>query len=127
MWQLRGKYPNRNYPNLFNDAEVGEEAKKVFNDAQVLLDRIIKEKLLVAKGIIGFYPCSGEAEDVIVYTNEDRTEVLTTFYGLRQQAENLDPTKPYKALGDFVAPKDSGVKDYIGLFAVSAGVPILPF
>eukprot|EP01127_Copromyxa_protea_P020076 TRINITY_DN6640_c0_g1_i1.p1 TRINITY_DN6640_c0_g1~~TRINITY_DN6640_c0_g1_i1.p1 ORF type:complete len:1260 (-),score=394.69 TRINITY_DN6640_c0_g1_i1:37-3429(-) len=121
VWQLRGKYPNRNYPNLFKDADVGEEAQKVFNDAQVMLKMIIEEKLLTAKGVIGFYPCSGEGEDVVVYTNDDRTEVLKTFYGIRQQAQNLDATKPYKALGDFVAPKDSGIKDYIGLFAVSSG------
>jgi len=121
VWQLRGKYPNRNYPKLFNDADVGAEAQKLFNDAQKMLKMIIDEKLLHAKGIVGFYPCNSDGEDIICYTDDERTEVLTTFYGIRQQVQNMDPTKPYLALGDFIAPKDSGVKDYIGLFAVSGG------
>jgi 5-methyltetrahydrofolate--homocysteine methyltransferase len=128
VWQLRGKYPNRNYPNLFNDPDVGEEAKRVFNDAQELLKKIVAEKLLVAKGALGFYPCHGEGEDIVIYSDDDRTSEISRFFGIRQQAENVDPSKPYKALGDFVAPKESGVKDYIGLFAVSAGTCFfLPF
>eukprot|EP01126_Amoeba_proteus_P038575 TRINITY_DN4031_c0_g1_i13.p1 TRINITY_DN4031_c0_g1~~TRINITY_DN4031_c0_g1_i13.p1 ORF type:complete len:874 (+),score=251.62 TRINITY_DN4031_c0_g1_i13:330-2624(+) len=121
VWQLRGKYPNRNYPRLFQDADVGEEAKRVFEDAQRMLKMIIEKKLLVARGIIAFYPAQGQGEDILLYTNDDRKEVLGALYGLRQQTEKVAGDKPYLALGDFVAPLESGVKDYIGMFAVSTG------
>ncbi|EFA77656.1 cobalamin-dependent methionine synthase [Heterostelium album PN500] len=119
-WQLRGKYPNRGYPRIFNDATVGAEAQKLFDDAQAMLKEIIEKKLLNARGVIGFYPAASQNEDVILYTDESRTTPLATLYGLRQQSEK-EVDEPYISMGDFVAPHDSGVNDYIGLFALSSG------
>lgn len=119
LWQLKGTYPNRGYPKIFNDKNVGEEAKKLFNDAQTMLKKIIQEKLLKAKGIIGFYPANSVDEDIEIYADDERKTRICTFYGIRQQAEN--PQEQYISLGDFIAPKDSGKKDYIGFFAVSTG------
>jgi len=118
VWQLRGKYPNRNYPKLFEDETVGTEAKKVFEEGQVLLNKIINENLIEAHGIIGFYPCNSKGDDIIVYTDESRETIKCTFYGLRQQSEREN--KPYSCISDFVAPQGT-CPDYIGLFAVSAG------
>jgi len=107
VWQLRGKYPNRNYP-------------KLFNEAQEFLARSVKEKLLVARGICAFYPAHGKGDDIELYSNESRSDAVGTLYGLRQQ-EMKQSEDAYHAIGDFIAPKESGVKDYIGMFAVSAG------
>eukprot|EP01113_Clastostelium_recurvatum_P038218 TRINITY_DN568_c0_g1_i1.p1 TRINITY_DN568_c0_g1~~TRINITY_DN568_c0_g1_i1.p1 ORF type:complete len:1276 (-),score=426.02 TRINITY_DN568_c0_g1_i1:154-3723(-) len=129
VWELKGKYPNRGYPKIFNDPNVGAEAKKVFDEAQVMLQRIIKEKLLIAKGVVGFYPANSTGDDIEVYADDDdhaRRSVIGTLYGLRQQAEK-DAEDPYIAMGDFIAPKakevgdKDAVKDYVGLFAVSTG------
>ncbi|MBS1522216.1 MAG: methionine synthase [Bacteroidetes bacterium] len=115
-WELRGSYPK-----IFDDKYVGVEAKKLFDDAQVLLKRIIKEKLLKANAVIGFWPANSVGDDIELYTDESRKEVLTTIHTLRQQAEKVKG-EPYYALSDFIAPKDSGVKDYWGGFAVTSGV-----
>jgi len=125
VWQLRGKYPNRGYPKIFNDQAVGEEAKRVFNDAQALLNRIIDEKLLSARGVVGFYPANSVGDDILIYEDDDwpRTadSMLARCCGLRQQAEKDSKDDPYLCLSDFVAPLSSGVKDYVGMFAVSVG------
>ena len=123
VWQLRGKYPNRGYPKIFNDEAVGAEAKRVFNDAQEMLKMIIGKKLLRGVAIVGFYAANSVGDDIEVYEGEERAgKVLATFRGLRQQAEkDADNDEPYYCLSDFVAPKGSGVDDYIGLFATSAG------
>jgi 5-methyltetrahydrofolate--homocysteine methyltransferase len=115
-WELRGSYPK-----IFDDKYVGVEAKKLYDDAQVLLKRIIKEKLLKANAVIGFWPANSVGDDIELYTDESRKEVLTTIHTLRQQAEKVKG-EPYYALSDFIAPKDSGVKDYWGGFAVTSGV-----
>ena len=123
MWQLRGRYPNRAYPKIFDDEAVGSEARKVFDDAQALLRRIIDEKLLKGKGVYGIFPANSvNDDDIEVYTDETRTTVQRTFYGLRQQAEKMDPNDPYFAIGDFIAPKASNIPDYLGLFAVTCGL-----
>lgn len=122
IWQLRGKYPNRNYPKIFDDADVGQEARRVFDDAQRMLKDIVDKKLIKMKGTLGFYAANRSPnceDDVVLYTNENRSEVMTTLYGLRQQAEKADPKQPYHCLSDFVAPV--GLKDYVGFMAVSAG------
>ncbi|XP_071078778.1 methionine synthase-like isoform X1 [Haliotis cracherodii] len=120
VWQLRGKYPNRGYPKIFNDKDVGGEAKKVFDEAQTMLEKIVKEKKLKARGVIAFYRANSVRDDIEVY--DDNGEKIETLYGLRQQAEKEpQATDPYLCLSDFVAPKTSGVEDYIGLFAVSTG------
>ncbi|WCT12161.1 methionine synthase [Mucilaginibacter jinjuensis] len=115
-WELRGSYPK-----IFNDKYVGEEAKKLYDDAQVLLDKIIKEKLLQANGVIGFWPANSVGDDIELYTDESRTQLLTKIHTLRQQSEKVKG-EPYYALADFIAPKDSGVPDYFGGFAVTTGI-----
>ena len=114
-WELPGKYPN-----IFKDPKVGVEAKKLFDDAQVLLDEIISKKLLTAKGVIGFFPANSVGDDIELYTDDSRKKILTTFHTLRQQIKHDDT--PYYALSDFIAPKSTGLKDYIGGFAVTTGI-----
>jgi len=118
VWQLRGKYPNSRYPKIFNDKDVGEEAQKVFDDAQFMLYNIIEKKLLTAKAIVGFYPANSIDDDIVVY-DENKVEVAK-FYGLRQQAEK-DQNNKFTCLSDFVAPVETGLDDYIGFFAVTTG------
>ncbi|NCD69238.1 methionine synthase [Mucilaginibacter agri] len=115
-WELRGSYPK-----IFNDPYVGVEAKKLYDDAQVLLERIIKEKLLQANGVIGFWPANSVGDDIELYTDETRTQLLSKIHTLRQQSEKVKG-EPYYALSDFIAPKDSGVPDYFGGFAVTTGI-----
>nr|KAG5714516.1 hypothetical protein BaRGS_006962 [Batillaria attramentaria] len=122
VWQLRGRYPNRSYPKIFDDKDVGEEAKRVFNDAQLMLKDIIDNKLLKANAVIAFYRANSVGDDIEVYDDETG-KVLATLHGLRQQAEKepMD-SSPYLCLSDFIAPKETGIKDYIGLFATTAGI-----
>jgi 5-methyltetrahydrofolate--homocysteine methyltransferase len=86
-----------------------------------MLDTLIKEKWLTANGVIGFFPANAVGDDIEVYTDETRTEVLTTLHNLRQQGEHRDGI-PNRSLGDFIAPKDTGLADYVGAFAVTAGL-----
>lgn len=121
-WQIRGRYPNRGYPKVFNCPDVGDQARQLFDDAQKLLKEIVENNLLEARGILGFYPAaSTDSDDIILYKDDDREEILGYLRTLRQQAENESGTDPYLAMSDFVAPQSSGIKDYIGMFAVSAG------
>ena len=115
-WELRGSYPK-----IFNDAFVGAEAKKLFDDAQVLLEEIVSQKQLQANAVIGFWPANAVGDDIELYTDDSRTEVLDTIYTLRQQAEK-PKGEPYYALADFIAQKDTGIADYWGGFAVTAGL-----
>ena len=117
VWQLRGKYPNGRYPKIFKDETVGKEAEKLFKDAKNMLDKILKEKLLKARGIVGFYPANSVGDDIVV--KNEKGEKCATFFGLRQQAEK--ESQEFTCMSDFVAPEDSGVQDYLGAFAVSAG------
>merc|ERR1712205_205629 len=121
-WELRGRYPNRGYPKIFNDETVGAEAKKLFEEAQRMLNNIKDNKRLKLNGIIGFYPANSVGDDIEVYADESRTTKTHTFHTLRQQAEK-DVDEPYMALSDFIAPKDSGVKDYLGMFVATSGIP----
>ncbi len=114
-WELRGVYPK-----ILSDEVVGAEATKLFNDAQTMLQDVIKNKKLRANAVIGFYPCSSIGDDIVLYTDETRKTVLETLNTLRQQAEKAEGV-PHIALSDYIAPKDSGREDYIGLFAVTAG------
>jgi 5-methyltetrahydrofolate--homocysteine methyltransferase len=115
-WELRGSYPK-----IFNDKYVGVEAKKLFDDAQELLRKVVTEKLFTAKGVIGFWPANSVGDDIEIYTDESRKAVLTRIHTLRQQAEKVKG-EPYYALADFIAPKDSGIPDYWGGFAVTTGI-----
>ena len=122
-WELHGLYPR-----ILDDKVVGEEAKKVFADAQIMLKKIIDEKWLTAKAIYGFYPANRVEDDIEIYTDDSRTEVLYRFHHLRQQAEKKRGGAN-NCLSDFIAPKEikgvaSGIQDYIGFFAVTAGIGI---
>jgi len=123
VWQLKGNAPNRGYPKIFNDPKVGLEAKRVFDDAQNMLKEIIAKKSLQARGVLGFYAANSVGDDIEVYEDDSRQKKIATFYGLRQQAEN-DASEVYLSLSDFIAPKVSNVKDYIGIFVVSTGFGI---
>jgi len=115
-WEMNGKYPD-----IFSDPVKGDEAKKLFEDAQVMLNKIIKEKLVSAHAAAGIFPAASSGDDVVVYKDESRKEVLKTFCFLRNQEEKEAGT-PNLCLSDFVAPESTGVKDYIGAFAVTAGI-----
>jgi 5-methyltetrahydrofolate--homocysteine methyltransferase len=118
-WELKGKYPS-----IFEDKSVGSEAKKLFNDANILLDKIISEKLLTANGVVGLFPANSVGcDDIEIYSDETRSGVKRVLHTLRQQIQKSQ-TEPNLALADFIAPKESGVDDYIGMFAVTAGIGI---
>ncbi len=117
-WQLTGKYPD-----IFNDRVVGKEAKKLFDDANQLLDKIISDKSLSANGMFGLFPANSISDDIEVYSDETRNKVQTTFRTIRQQSQKT-AGQFNKALSDFIAPKESGLKDYVGTFAVTAGIGI---
>jgi 5-methyltetrahydrofolate--homocysteine methyltransferase len=120
VWQLRGRYPNRGYPKIFKDETVGSEAKKLFDEANAMLKDFVDNKRVQLHGMVGIYPANTVGEDIEVYEDESRGTKKCGFYTLRQQAEK-DTEEPYMGLGDFIAPKESGVKDYLGMFVVSAG------
>jgi hypothetical protein len=114
-WDLSGKYPA-----IFNDPRIGSAARTLFDDAQAMLHRIIDEKLLVARAVLGFWPAQREgSDDVVLFKDESRHERLATLYFLRQQQQHAD-RKPNRSLADFIAPA-GGPPDWIGAFAVSAG------
>jgi 5-methyltetrahydrofolate--homocysteine methyltransferase len=118
-WELHGRYPK-----ILDDEVVGEEARKLFADAKTILNRIIEEDLLEARAVIGFWPANQvNDDDVEIYTDDTRSKVLTTFRFLRQQM-NKGTGKANNCLADLVAPKDSGVADYIGGFACTAGIGV---
>ncbi|XP_055031711.2 methionine synthase [Misgurnus anguillicaudatus] len=119
VWQLRGKYPNRGYPKIFKDKTVGEEARRVYDDALKLLNRLIDSGGFQARGLVGFWPAQSVGDDIHLYS-DDVTHPVATLYGLRQQVEkDSASSEPYLCLSDFVAPQGSGVQDYVGLFAVA--------
>ncbi|MFH1495466.1 MAG: methionine synthase [Pseudomonadota bacterium] len=117
-WELHGRYPR-----ILEDEVVGVEAKKLFADAQAMLKKIIEEKWLGASAVIGLFPANRVGDDIEIYTDESRSQIAMTYHALRQQTEK-PAGKPNFCLADFIAPKDSGVKDYIGAFAVTAGIGI---
>ncbi|KAG0720022.1 Methionine synthase [Chionoecetes opilio] len=120
VWQLRGKYPNRGYPRLFKDDTVGEEAKRVFDDARKLLSRIISQGCLQAKGVVAFYPANSTGDDIELYEDESRSKVVARLFGLRQQTEK-EAQSTFCCISDFIAPRKSSIHDYIGMFAVTVG------
>nr|WP_198968030.1 methionine synthase [Mycobacterium shottsii] len=115
-WEMKGRFPD-----ILNNPATGEAARKLYNDAQEMLDTLIREKWLTANGVIGFFPANAVGDDIEVYTDETRAEVLTTLHNLRQQGEHRGGI-PNRSLGDFIAPKDTGLADYVGAFAVTAGL-----
>ena len=115
-WELRGKYPK-----IFDDPRAGTEAKKLFDDAQQLLQRIIDEKLLSANAVYGFWPAASIEDDIVVYADTERHEELARFHALRQQWERKGQDH-FRSLADYIAPLDSGRLDYLGAFAVTTGI-----
>ena len=121
-WELKGKFPR-----IFEDPGVGAEAKKLFDDANALLDRIIAEQLLEARGVYGFWPAASDGDDIIVFADESRRGEAATFHGLRQQWRRKGQ-ETFLSLADFVAPfgavdaKGKPIEDYVGAFAVTAGI-----
>ncbi len=114
-WEMKG-----NFPDILQDHHAGAQARKLFDEANHLLDKIIDEKLFTAHGVIGLYPANSVGDDIELYQNQQRDEVIATFHTLRQQSKKRSG-QPNKALSDFIAPKDSGKADYLGAFAVTTG------
>ena len=115
-WELKGAFPR-----ILQDDKYGEAARNLFDDAQAMLKQLIAEKWLKANAVVGFWPANSVGDDIELYTDESRSKVLATLHTLRQQMAR-DGDKSNLALADFIAPKDSGVADYIGGFAVTAGI-----
>jgi 5-methyltetrahydrofolate--homocysteine methyltransferase len=115
-WGLKGVYPR-----ILDHETQGEQARQIFTDANALLDVIIEKKLITARGVYGFFPANAVGDDIELYTDETRAEVLDRFHFLRQQA-NREGSEPCRSLADFIAPKETGLADYIGGFAVTSGI-----
>ena len=115
-WGLKGIYPR-----ILEDERQGTEARKIFTDGKALLDVIIEQNLITARGVYGFFPANAVGDDVELYTDNTREEVLERFHFLRQQA-NREGSEPCRSLADFIAPKETGLPDHIGGFAVTSGI-----
>jgi 5-methyltetrahydrofolate--homocysteine methyltransferase len=115
-WEMKGRFPD-----ILNNPASGEAARRLYDDAQEMLDRIVEEGWLRANAVFGLFPANSVGDDVEVYTDDSRTEVLTTLCHLRQQGEHRDGV-PHRALSDYVAPRETGLPDHVGAFAVTAGI-----
>jgi 5-methyltetrahydrofolate--homocysteine methyltransferase len=115
-WELKGTFPK-----ILTDEKQGAEARKLFAEANTLLDEIVERKLFRANGVVGFWPANAVGDDIEIYSDENRTEVIGKFHHLRQQLKSKEG-KPSLCLSDYIAPKESGIIDYVGGFAVTAGV-----
>jgi 5-methyltetrahydrofolate--homocysteine methyltransferase len=115
-WELSGKYPR-----ILSDPVVGEEATKLFRDAKELLNKIVGQRWLAAHAVYGFFPANADGDDIVVFTDDSRTKELTRSHTLRQQWEREGQTH-FRSLADYVAPVGSGLADYLGAFAVTAGI-----
>ncbi|MCL2541244.1 MAG: methionine synthase [Nocardioidaceae bacterium] len=115
-WEMKGKFPD-----ILNSPTTGEAARKLYDDAQEMLDKVIAAGWLTARAVIGFFPAARVGDDTELYTSAGRDEVLTTLHHLRQQGEHREGI-PNRSLGDFVAPKATGIADHVGAFAVTAGL-----
>lgn len=117
-WKMNGKFPG-----ILQDPVKGTEARKLYEDALAMLRNIIQKKMLIARGVVGFYPCNSVGDDVEVYADESRNTILTTFRFLRNQQEK-EAGQPNLCLADFIAPRETDILDYIGGFAVTAGLGV---
>jgi 5-methyltetrahydrofolate--homocysteine methyltransferase len=115
-WELKGAYPR-----ILGDDKYGEAARNLFDDAQALLKQLIAEKWLVANAVVGFWPANSVGDDIELYSDDSRKKKLATLHTLRQQMLR-DEGRPNLALSDFVAPKETGLADYVGAFAVTTGI-----
>jgi 5-methyltetrahydrofolate--homocysteine methyltransferase len=114
-WELKGKFPK-----IFESQKYGEAARELFENGQTLLRKIIDERLLTPRGVYGFWPAASDGDDIVLFEDESRSEEYVRFNLLRQQGKGADG-KPNRSLADFIAPLDSGVRDYLGAFAVTSG------
>ena len=117
-WELKGAYPG-----ILRDAAVGEQARRLHDDAVRLLERIVTEGALVARGVVGLFPAASVGDDIVIYEDDARRQTRSVLHGLRQQFEK-QPGRPNLCLADFIRPHESGGADWIGAFAVTAGVGI---
>ena len=115
-WELKGVYPR-----IFDDERQGAQARQIFTEANTLLDKIIENKLLIARGVYGLFPAHANGDDVDLYTDDARGSVLATLHFLRQQAHR-EGAEPCRSLADFIAPKETALRDHIGAFAVTSGI-----
>jgi 5-methyltetrahydrofolate--homocysteine methyltransferase len=115
-WGLKGVYPR-----ILEHEEQGSQARQIFAEANVLLDEIVEKNLITARGVYGFFPANATGDDVELYTDDTRSKVLEKFHFLRQQV-NRDGNEPCRSLADFIAPKETGLRDSIGAFAVTSGI-----
>ena len=115
-WEMKGRYPD-----ILANPATGDAARRLYDDAQTMLDQMIEERWLTANGVIGLFPANAVGDDIEVYADESREQVLTTLYGLRQQGQHR-PGVPNRSMSDYVAPKDSGIRDHVGAFAVTTGL-----
>jgi 5-methyltetrahydrofolate--homocysteine methyltransferase len=120
-WGLKGIYPR-----ILDHETQGEQARQLFADANSLLDRMIENNSIVARGVYGFFPANAVGDDVELYTDAGRTEVFQRFHFLRQQA-NREGSEPCRSLSDFIAPRETGLPDSIGAFAVTSGIGLREF
>jgi 5-methyltetrahydrofolate--homocysteine methyltransferase len=114
-WEMKGRFPD-----ILNSPSHGEAARKLYDDAQAMLDTVVREGWLTANAVYGFFPANAVGDDVEVYTDDSRTEVRTVLHHLRQQGRHREGV-PNRALSDFVAPRETGLADHVGGFAVTAG------
>jgi len=115
-WELKGVYPR-----IFDDEKQGAQARQLFDEANVLLDRIVAEKLLTARAVYGFFAASAVGDDIELYTDANRGEARARAHFLRQQSDR-EGNEPCRSLADFIAPKETGLRDHIGAFAVTSGI-----
>ncbi len=115
-WELQGKYPA-----ILDDAKFGQVARSLYDDARAMLDKIVAERWFTASAVVGFWPAQAQGDDILAYADEARDKPLAVLHSLRQQLSKREG-RNNEALSDFVAPRDSGLKDYIGAFAVTAGL-----
>ncbi len=116
-WEIKGTYPL-----LLDDPKVGEAARSLFADAKAMLDKLVAENWLTARGVVGFWPANAKGDDIVVYADEERTRERARLHTLRQQIARSNDRRKHVALADFVAPVESGLADFIGGFAVTAGI-----
>ncbi|MHA1157509.1 MAG: methionine synthase [Alphaproteobacteria bacterium] len=116
-WEIKGTYPH-----VLEDAKYGAAARSLFDDAQKMLARLVEEDWLTARGVVGLWPANADGDDIIVYADETRSEERARLYTLRQQIARSRSERNHIALADFVAPASSGLADYVGGFAVTAGI-----
>jgi 5-methyltetrahydrofolate--homocysteine methyltransferase len=116
-WGFKGRYPA-----ILKDPKIGTEATKLYHDAQNMLDEIIARRLLTCNGVLGLFAANSVGDDIEIYSDDTRTRKIATLHTLRQQVVKSDPDQPFFAEADFIAPKDSGIKDYTGFFATTGGI-----